>query len=88
MIPNLPQAQLEITNESMQLTDIWFLFFSQLIIELQNTLSPNGFRVPVASSATIAALNNSGSLNTMIINTDTQELLVNLTGTYQVVQVV
>lgn len=88
MIPNLPQPTSKTITEEMMFTDIWYLFFSQLIIALQKQLSTNGLGFPEANTATIASLNNPSTLNTMIKNSDTNELLVNLTGTYQVVQVV
>jgi hypothetical protein len=88
MIPNLPQPSSEVVNDQKMLDTIWYLFLSQLITELQNQLSPNGMMIPSQNTATIATLNNAKTLNTMIINSDTQQLLVNITGVYQAVSLV
>lgn len=88
MIPNLPQPSLAVVNDQKMFDNIWYLFLSQLITELQNQLSPNGMMIPSQNTATIATLNNAKTLNTMIINSETQQLLVNVTGVYQAVSLV
>jgi len=62
--------------------------FAQLISELQQNLSNEGYKVPQQPTANVQALNTTQSEGALLYDSDTKELKVNINGTFRVVQVV
>lgn len=93
-IPNYQNTQF--TNSNGYLTDPWSLILQQLISALQTNLSDDGYRVPQHTTAEIADLlasfNASSSpsayFGVLLYDTSTNELKVNINGTFRVIQVV
>ena len=93
-IPNYENAP--ISDRSGFLTDQWSLLLQQLITELQFNLSDEGYQVPQQPTATITTLQTqfnasstpSAYFGNLLYDSDTNELKVNINGTFRVVQVV
>lgn len=62
-------------------------YMGQLVQTLQSNLSDQGYKFPTLTSAQIAQLDPTKSPNVIFINSDTNELIVNLGGTFKTVQV-
>ncbi len=84
-IPTLNFTQF--TDKNGQLTGDAQLFLEQIVSLLQSNLSDEGYVIPKQNTDNLAVLNNSRSANTLIVNSETNELLFNENGTYKVVQV-
>lgn len=65
-----------------------FSFLGQNFQQIQLTFSNQGYKLPTLTSAQIATLDPSKNPNVLLINSDTNQLIVNLGGTFKVVQVV
>jgi len=84
-IPTLPQGQ--VVDEKGVLLPNWKSFFVQLINELNNGLSNEGYRVPQQPTTTINQLNTSESIGALLYDSTTNQLKVNIDGTFRVVTV-
>jgi hypothetical protein len=62
--------------------------FAQLVTELQNNLSNEGYKVPQQPTANVQLLNTAQSEGALLYDSDTKELKVNINGTFKTVQVV
>jgi hypothetical protein len=69
------------------LTDTWRNIFIQLLAELNANASDEGLIPPSQSTANIALLDTS-KVGALVYDSDTNELKVNINGTFKVVQVV
>lgn len=76
------------TDKNGNLTGEAQLFLQQLLGQLQPNLSDEGYVIPKQDTTNIGVLNNSKSANTLIVNSDTNQLLFNQNGTYKTVQLV
>lgn len=94
---NIPNYEnLQFVDKGGYLTDQWSLLLQQLISELQSNLSNEGYQVPQQPTATIntlqtqfnAAPEPSAYFGNLLYDSDTNELKVNINGTFRVVQVV
>ncbi len=61
---------------------------SMIIQQLQRNLSDEGYKVPQQPTANITQLNTAQSVGALLYDSDTDELKVNINGTFKVVQVV
>jgi hypothetical protein len=86
LVPNLTQAK--VVTKDGYMTDDTYNMFSQLFVEMQKYLSNEGVKIPTQPTATINQLNTAQSVGNLLYDTDTNELKVNINGTYKVVQVV
>lgn len=84
--PNLPIGHW--VDEKGHPTPEMMGVFSQLISELQNNLSNEGYKVPQQPTANVQLLNTAKSEGALLYDSDTKELKVNIGGTFKVVQVV
>jgi predicted nuclease of predicted toxin-antitoxin system len=84
-IPNLINSPI---TDSERLNYSWLLWFSQLVTELQNNLSNNGYVIPSLTTIKINALDISNNKCILVRDSDTDELKVSLGGTFKVIQVV
>jgi len=84
--PNLPTGKW--VDEKGHPTATVIGIFSQMFSEMQNNLSNEGYKVPQQSTATVSALNTTKSIGALLYDSDTNELKVNINGTFRVVQVV
>lgn len=77
------------------LTDQWSLIMQQLITALQNNVSDQGFQVPQQSTTTINSLQSQFAASPlpqmyygdMLYDSTTDQLKVNIAGTFKVVTV-
>ena len=93
-IPNFENTS--ITNRGSNWSDQWSLIMQQLITALQTNLSDEGYLVPQQSSGNIATLQTqfaasptpSAYFGDLVYDSTTNELKVNINGTFRVIQVV
>jgi len=94
IIPNFEYTKL--VDENGYLTPQWQSIFQQLITALQTNLSDEGFLPPQQPTTNIATLQTrfnassapSNYFGDLIYDSTTDELKVNIAGTFKVVQVV
>lgn len=86
MIPNFNFTK--IADKDGNLTGEAQMFFQQLTDVLQKNFSTEGYVVPKQPAANVTVLDNEKSTNSLIVNSDTNELLFNQNGTYKTVQLV
>lgn len=86
-IPNLEDLQF-IDTSTGRLTAEGKALFGQLFRELKQKASDEGLFVPQQSTATITALNTQQSTGAFLYDSDTNELKVNINGTFKVVQTI
>lgn len=89
-IPSVPGYEIgEITlngqTMKVKLSPEWWLFFTQLIQQLQSNLNDFGYDIPEQTSANIALMDPTKSKGFLVYNSDTDELEVNLGGTFKVI---
>lgn len=82
-IPNFIDCKF--VDKDGKLTDTWKMILSQLFSHLQNNLSQEGIKIPQQTTTNIGLLNNIKSLGSLIYDKDTNELKVNINGTFKVV---
>lgn len=72
-VPNLPID--EFLDKDGKMSDIWRMFFFQLIQAMQQTVSNEGFQIPQLTSAEIAQLVDPDKTpnGTMVYDTDTDD---------------
>lgn len=85
-IPNFVDAP--IVDKNGHLTSIWKQILTQLITELQKSVSEEGFKIPQQPTSNIAKLNNLLSKGHLIYDSDTNQLKININGTIKVIQVI
>lgn len=85
-IPNFDNVQF--VDRNGYLTEYWQLILQQLFNELQQNASNEGLKAPQQPTLTINALNTAASTSALLYDSDTDELKVNIAGTFKVVQVV
>lgn len=95
---NIPNFQFsELVDDKKFMTNPWQIAFQQLLTELQKSLSNDGFIVPTkATTAEITKLQNyfnaqdnpSVYYGNLLYDGQTNQLKVNIAGTFKVVQVV
>jgi hypothetical protein len=93
-IPNFENVA--VTTSGSLLSEVWTLILQQLITELQNNLSNEGYLVPQQPTTTIAMLQAQYALSpvpsvyygNLLYDSTTDQLKVNIAGTFKVVQVV
>lgn len=85
-IPNFADAP--IVDREGRLTPIWRQIFTQLITELQNNVSEEGFIIPQKSTADIGKLDNIKSKAAIIYNEQTNKFLANENGAFKTIQTV
>lgn len=93
-IPNFENIQF--VDDNGYLTESWQNVLQQLFSALQSNVSNEGFQVPQQPTTTIAQLQSQFAASTdpavyygnMLYDSTTNELKVNIAGTFKVVQVV
>lgn len=85
MFPNFFNSQM--VDRSGNLTDAWSNMFQDLVTQLQTNFNNEGIKVPQQATANITALNTAASVGNLLYNSDTNQLMVNIAGTYKVVTV-
>jgi hypothetical protein len=86
-IPSVPPHPL-IVPDSGNLHPAWRGYFDQLTMLLQQNLSNEGYKIPQQTTANVTALNTAKSTGALLYDSDTDELKVNINGTFKTVQVV
>lgn len=94
---NIPNYEnVPFVDDSGYLSDSWSLIMQQLITALQTNVSNQGYQVPQQPTTTItdlqtqfaAAADPSVYYGDLLYDSTTDELKVNIAGTFKVVQVV
>ncbi len=70
------------------LTEQWQFILQQLFTQMQNNLSNEGLNVPQQPTTTINQLNTNASKGNLLYDDTTDELKVNIAGTFRVITVV
>lgn len=87
MIPNVLNTK--IADENGNLTDEWMLLITQLVTELQLNLNNEGYKLPQLETVDINKLTDvDKSKGAMIYDSTTNQMKVNINGTWRVVQVI
>lgn len=73
-------------DENGYLTDSWMAILSELFQILQQNLSDEGIIIPEQTTAKIALLTE--NVNGLIVDSDTDQLKINLAGTFKVIQTI
>jgi hypothetical protein len=76
-----------ITNEKGELTDPWRILLSTLITQMQTHLSDEGIRMPQQSTDNINILETLENKGKVVYDGDTDELKVNINGTFKTINV-
>lgn len=88
-IPSLHQIEMFVDHPDGQMVNPSYLAAqNQLITQLQKNLSSEGYKVPQQATSTITSLNTMQSVGALLYNSTTHQLMVNIAGTFKVVQVV
>lgn len=82
-IPNFQNVQF--VDENGYLTPEWQLIMQQLFQALQSNLSDEGYKVPQQPTAVINQLNTAASIGALLYDSTTNQLKVNISGTFQVI---
>lgn len=85
-IPNLIHEK--IIDEHGRLHPAWRDVLEQLFTQLQLNLSNEGYVVPQQPTTNITKLNTSKSIGALLYDSTTNELKVNLNGTFKTIQTV
>lgn len=85
-IPNFINEQM--VDENGYLTDTWRQVLSELFTQLQLNLSDESIIVPQQTTAKIAQLSTTDYEGGLLYDSDTDQLKVNLAGTFKVVQTI
>ncbi len=83
-IPNLLQDKL--VDENGYMHPGWFGIFTQLITEMKNNLSNEGFVPPGQPTSTISTLEGQAGNFALIGDTDSNTLKVHLNGVFKTIQ--
>lgn len=81
--PNIPHQSTPILNPDGTMHDDWHRFFSQMIKEMQNNLSEEGFTLPSQDSDSINALNIPKSIGRIIYDKTDGVAKINNNGVYK-----
>ena len=87
LFPDVPR-QSPMIDKNGYITDIWGLFFDQLILSLQTNLKPEGFVIPPQTAANIALLigtdnNPQSSYNNIVYDSTNNAFKGNIAGTWK-----
>lgn len=82
-IPNFENIQF--VDRSGYLTPEWQLILQQLFQSLQKNVSDEGLFVPQQPTTIINQLNTAASTSALLYDSTTNQLKVNISGTFQVI---
>jgi hypothetical protein len=86
---NIPNFEnIKFVDSNGYLTESWQNIMQQLVTQLQQNLSDEGYKVPQQPTATITTLNTAASKGALLYNSTTDALEVNIAGVFKTVQVV
>lgn len=74
-----------VVDKEGRLTNEFKQILIQLFTQLGINLSDEGFKIPEQTSANISLLNNINSKNRLIVDSDTNQLKINLNGTFKTI---
>jgi hypothetical protein len=72
----------DIADKDGKINETWMASFNELLTQLQNNLSNEGYLIPGQDSANVAKLATPQSSNALLVDSDTQELLINKGGVW------
>lgn len=84
-VPNYIHDRL--VNKEGLLTEEWQVLIGQLLEELQTNFSNEGLVAPSQTTANINIIQPKALAGTLIYDTDTNQLMVNIDGTFKAIQV-
>ena len=80
--PDLPRDHPMIDKDGM-MSDVWKLFFDQLILALQTNLKPEGFVIPQQTTSNINLLTATQSIANIIYDSTVPVFKGNVAGTWK-----
>jgi len=80
-IPSIVSSKL--LDDEGKMSETWMNDFNQLLTQLQNNLSNEGYLIPGQSAENVAKLEAPKSSNALLIDSTAQKLLINLGGVWQ-----
>lgn len=84
-IPNIPPMTTPFINKDGHVTEVWYNVLNQLIIQMQENVSNEGYKVPQQSTFNVSALNNTKSIGALLYDEDLHLLKVNINGVFKTV---
>lgn len=84
-IPNIPPMTTPFVNADGRVSEVWYNVLNQLIIQMQQNVSNEGYKVPQQSTFNISDLNNTKSTGALLYDNDLHLLKVNINGTFRTV---
>ena len=72
----------DLVGDDGQMSETWMNDINQVFSQLQRNFSDEGYTIPGLPTATIAELSAPASSNALLIDSDTQEVIINLGGTW------
>jgi hypothetical protein len=85
LFPNIPTVNPVLKDGTWH--PAWQQWFQQVTTIIQNNLSPQGFILPQQPTTTIKQLNTAASKGAMIYDETTNEVKINIDGTFKVMNV-
>jgi hypothetical protein len=85
-IPNVPTTR--IVDKEGIVTPQWAAFLRNLITQLRLNVSDEGYVFPFLTNAEVLQLNNTDNIGKILYNSTTQQMMVNNTGTFEVIDTV
>ncbi len=83
---NIPNFEnIKFVDRNGYLTEEWQLILQQLFQALQKNVSDEGLFVPQQPTSVITSLNTAASKSALLYDSTTDQLKVNISGTFQVI---
>lgn len=83
IIPNLPHPTDPLVDKNGIITDTWYLFFQQMVQELQVNLSQEGLNIPSQKTSDISKIQSNSPSPCFISNKDTGDAYVLVKGIFE-----
>lgn len=82
-VPNLPDIRVPVSIDSGHMNPAWHMFFSQLIQQMQGTLSQEGLHIPQQAKTDIAKIESGSPLPSFVTEKETGDVYVAINGVFK-----
>lgn len=86
-IPNIPPMTTPFVNADGHVTEVWYNVLNQLIIQMQQNVSNEGFKIPQQPNGNILALTSVKSRGAILYDQDNHKLFACLGETPEFKQI-